>query len=118
MTTSADTILAIDLGRFKSVACVYSRSTRNHAFRTIDSKPDALAPLLAEHPGSLVVIEACANAGWVHDQAVAAGHTVKVANTSSAKPTTTTPSDSPNSKRSVSFPRSCCRRRPCGNGEC
>ena len=81
MTTTADTILAIDLGRFKSVACVYSRSTRNHAFRTIDSKPDALAQLLAEHPGSLVVIEACANAGWVHDQAVAAGHTVKVANT-------------------------------------
>ena len=40
MTATADTILAIDLGRFKSVACVYSRSTRNHAFRTIDSKPD------------------------------------------------------------------------------
>ena len=58
----SDTILAIDLGRFKSVACVYSRSTRHHAFRTIDSKPDALAQLLAEHPGSLVVIEACANA--------------------------------------------------------
>ena len=28
MTTTADTILAIDLGRFKSVACVYSRSSR------------------------------------------------------------------------------------------
>ena len=27
------------------------------------------------------MIEACANAGWVHDRAVAAGHTVKVANT-------------------------------------
>ena len=65
MTTTADTILAIDLGRFKSVACVYSRSTRHHAFRTIDSKPDALAQLLTEHPGSLVGIEACANAGWV-----------------------------------------------------
>ena len=26
MTTTADTILAIDLGRFKSVAFVYSRS--------------------------------------------------------------------------------------------
>ena len=74
LATTADTILAIDLGRFKSVACVYSRSTRNHAFPTIDSKPDALAHLLAEHPGSLVAIEACANAGWVHDRAVAAGH--------------------------------------------
>jgi transposase len=28
-----------------------------------------------------VVIEACANAGWVHDLAVAAGHVVRVANT-------------------------------------
>ncbi len=36
MTTTADTILAIDLGRFKSVACVYSRGSRNHAFRNID----------------------------------------------------------------------------------
>ena len=63
MTTTADTILAIDLGRFKSVACVYSRSTRHHAFRTLDSKPDALAHLLAEHPGAVVVIEACANGG-------------------------------------------------------
>ena len=32
MTATADTILAIDLGRFKSVACVYSRSSRHHAF--------------------------------------------------------------------------------------
>ncbi len=59
----SDTILAIDLGRFKSVSCVYSRSTRHHAFRNIDSKPDALIQLLAEHPVSVVVIEACANAG-------------------------------------------------------
>ncbi|HET6579329.1 MAG TPA: IS110 family transposase, partial [Gemmatimonadales bacterium] len=36
---------------------------------------------LARHPGALVVIEACANAGWVHDHAVAAGHSVRVANT-------------------------------------
>ena len=52
MTATAGTILGIDVGRFKSVACVYSRSTRNHAFPTIDSKPDALAHLLAEHPGA------------------------------------------------------------------
>jgi len=29
-----DTIIAIDLGRHKSVACVYHRGTRAHAFRT------------------------------------------------------------------------------------
>ena len=35
MTTTADTILAVDLGRFKSVVCVYSRSSHNRAFRTM-----------------------------------------------------------------------------------
>ncbi len=81
MSASTDTILAIDLGRYKSVACIYARATREHAFRTIDTTPDELDRLLARHPGGLVVIEACANAGWVHDRAVAAGHAVKVANT-------------------------------------
>jgi transposase len=78
---NADTIVAIDLGRYKSVACTYSRATRAHAFRTIDTTPEDLGRLLARHPGAVVVVEACANAGWVHDRAVAAGHVVKVANT-------------------------------------
>ncbi len=81
MSTTLDTILAIDLGRYKSVACVYHRSTREHTFCTIDTRPAEFTKLLARHPQALVVIEACANAGWVHDHAVAAGHTVKVANT-------------------------------------
>ena len=79
---TADTILAIDLGRYKSVACAYSRSTRAHAFRTFDTAPDDLGQLLARHPGAVVVVEACANAGWAHDLAVAHGLAVKVANTS------------------------------------
>ena len=78
---SSDTILAVDRGRYKSVACAYHRATRDHAFRTIDTTPEDLGRLLARHPGAVVVIEACANAGWVHDLAVAAGHEVKVANT-------------------------------------
>jgi transposase len=78
---TSDTILAVDLGRHKSVACAYSRSTREHASRAIDTTPADLDRLLARHPGALVVVEACANAGWAHDRAVAAGHPVKVANT-------------------------------------
>jgi transposase len=77
----SDTILAVDLGRYKSTACVYRRAIRGHTFRTIDTTPADLGRLLARHPGAVVVIEACANAGWVHDQAAAAGHPVKVANT-------------------------------------
>lgn len=77
----SDTIIAIDLGRHNSVACVYDRRTRAHTFRTLDTTPADLDRLLARHRGAPVVIEACANAGWVHDRAVAAGHPVKVANT-------------------------------------
>jgi transposase len=77
----SDTILAVDLGRYKSVACAYDRRTRAHQFRALDTTPGDLGRLLARHPGAVVVVEACANAGWVHDQAVAAGHVVKVANT-------------------------------------
>lgn len=81
MSVTTDTILAIDLGRYKSVACVYHRGTRAHAFRTIDTTPAEVDALLARHPGAVVVVEACANAGWVHDRAAAAGHPVQVANT-------------------------------------
>ncbi len=77
----SDTIIAIDLGRHNSVACAYSRATRAHTFRTLDTTPADLDRLLSRHTGALVVIEACANAGWVHDRACAAGHAVKVANT-------------------------------------
>jgi transposase len=78
---SSYTILAVDLGRYKSVACVYPRVTREHTFRTIDTTPEDLGRLLARHPGAVVVVEACANAGWVRDHAAAAGYPVKVANT-------------------------------------
>jgi transposase len=77
----SDTIIAIDLGRYKSVVCVYVRATRAHTFRTLDTTPTELDKVLAKHQGATVVIEACSNAGWVHDRAVAAGHVVKVANT-------------------------------------
>ena len=77
----SDTIMVIDLGGFKCVVCLYSRSTREAAFRAIDTDAVEFADLFAEHPDALLVIEACANAGWVHDMAVAAGLAVKVANT-------------------------------------
>src|SRR5205807_47166 len=38
--------------------------------------------LFARHPAALVVVEACANAGWAHDLAAGHGLRVKVANTS------------------------------------
>jgi transposase len=81
-TPTAGPILAIDLGRHKSVACRYDPATRAAAFRTLDTGRADFDRLVARHPGALVVVEACANAGWVHDLAAARGLPVKVANTS------------------------------------
>ena len=45
----SDTIIAVDLGRHKSVACVYDRRSGAHAFRELDTTPGALDRLLAAH---------------------------------------------------------------------
>src|SRR5262249_61802445 len=58
-----------------------NRPPRAPACWTLAAAPEALGRLVPRHPGAVVVIEACANAGWAHDLAVAAGHVVKVANT-------------------------------------
>src|SRR3954447_6312800 len=81
-TPTAGTILAIDLGRYKSVACAYDPAARSAAFRTLDTGRADFGRLFARHPGALVVVEACGNAGWAADLAREHGLAVKVANTS------------------------------------
>ena len=53
--TSVDTILAIDLGRYKSVACAYHPGTRSADFRTLDSRAEDFNRLLARYAARLVV---------------------------------------------------------------
>ncbi len=82
---SYETIIAIDLGKFKSVVCVMDVPARQHRFETIATTPAAVHELLARQatkdPSSTVlVIEACDAAGWVHDLSVAVDLCVKVAN--------------------------------------
>jgi transposase len=79
-------IIALDLGKFNSVACVMEAATRRPAFSTLQTTPQTLHDLFtahaAEDPGqSLVVVEACDAAGWVHDLATSLGMQVAVANT-------------------------------------
>ena len=81
----SDTIIAVDLGKFKSVACVMDASTRRHHFATVATTPAALHELLVaqatrDPSRTLLVVEACDAAGWVHDLARALGLSVKVAN--------------------------------------
>jgi transposase len=80
------TIIALDLGKFKSVACVMNAATRTHRFETIDTTPQRLHELFTAHataegsPSTLAVVECCDAAGWVHDLATSLGLAVKVAN--------------------------------------
>jgi transposase len=81
--TAAGLILAIDLGKYKSVACAYDRTTAQAAFDSITTSQAELLRLIDRHRPALVVIEACALAGWVHDLCQERGLVCKVANTAS-----------------------------------
>jgi transposase len=76
-------ILALDLGKYKSVACRYDRATAQAQFHTLDTTRDALRQLFDRHRPALVVFEACALAGGVHDLCAELGLICKVANTAS-----------------------------------
>jgi transposase len=79
----AGTILAIDLGNYKSVCCLYAGSPDNPRFDSCPTDRAPLGRLLERHRPSVVVIEACLLAGWVHDLCAARGLVCLVANTAS-----------------------------------
>jgi len=65
-------IIALDLGKFKTVACVRNAVDRSHVFETIEMSPAAVHDLLARHAAdpageTLVVFETCDRCGWVYD---------------------------------------------------
>ncbi|MDX2243811.1 MAG: IS110 family transposase [Leptolyngbyaceae cyanobacterium bins.302] len=73
-------ILAIDLGKFKSVACLFDTDTNQAEYETITMQRLALEDLLNRHQPQQVVIETCTNSHWVHDICQAQGYEVLVAN--------------------------------------
>ena len=78
--SDATTVLALDLGKFKSVACVYEPASGTHRFETIATSPSAVHDLLVEIAPARLVIEACSIAGWVADLARTLGIDLQVAN--------------------------------------
>jgi transposase len=76
-------ILAIDLGKYKSVDCVLDQSTGEFRFATFDTSRSELQKLIAKERPGVVVIEACLLAGWVHDLCGELGVRCLVANTAS-----------------------------------
>jgi len=73
-------ILAIDLGKFKSVACDYDTSSGEHAFTTLPTRPAAMHDLLIEHEPDRVVIEVGSAAGWLKDLCESLEIAIEVAN--------------------------------------
>jgi len=74
-------ILALDLGKYKTVACDYERETGEHRFKTTCTTPAALEQLVKEVKPDRVVIEVCNIAGWVCDRLRGLEVEVQVANT-------------------------------------
>jgi len=76
-----DTILAIDLGKYKSVACIYRRDTAAAEFRTVATSRAEVERLIESTRPAVVAIEACSLSGWVRDLCRELGVPCKVANT-------------------------------------
>jgi len=76
-------IIAVDLGKFKSVFCVMDVMSRQHSFETVPTTPADVHDLFARHvtadaAATHVVIETCDTAGWVHDLCAALGVAITV----------------------------------------
>jgi transposase len=78
--TAAGPILAIDLGKYKCVGCLY-RAADQYAFHAIDTSRAEVERLIRRTRPAAVVIEACSLAGWVHDLCAGLGVPCVVANT-------------------------------------
>lgn len=75
-------ILGIDLGKFKSVACLLNTETNQSDYETIPTQVWSLEQLLQNHQPGKVVIETCTISGWVYDLCKRLGYKVIVANPS------------------------------------
>lgn len=78
-------ILALDLGKYKTVFCDYVTSDGGggeaRQYGKVPTTPKDLHDLLVERRPERVVLEAGPTAGWVHDLAAALGIETQVANT-------------------------------------
>ncbi len=69
-------ILAIDLGKFKSTACLYGGQDAETRFVTLATRPQQMHDLITEVQPARVVIEIGSSAGWVPRACPASGQAV------------------------------------------
>jgi transposase len=72
-------ILALDLGKFKSVSCLQI-DDQTPSYGKVSTDRQSIHDLLVEHQPDRLVIEIGSSSGWVHDLAVALGLVVQVVN--------------------------------------
>jgi transposase len=60
-------ILAFDLGKYKTMACLYDTTTHETHYRTVKTRPMLLFDCVSRWRPQRVVFEVGTSAGWVHD---------------------------------------------------
>lgn len=73
-------ILALDLGKSKTVCCLLETDTNAGKYTTIKTVPLAVVDVVERLKPHRVVLEVGTQAGWVHDVVVSLGVEVQVAN--------------------------------------
>ena len=66
-------ILALDLGKFKTMCCFFDTNTRKAEFQVAATERDYLAKVFKSRKVDLVVMEACGPSGWINDLAASQG---------------------------------------------
>jgi transposase len=74
-------ILAMDLGKNKTVVCIYDQTSGKHKYQTVKTSPQQIHDLIVEQEPDRVVFEICSAAGWVYDIAGRLCKEVEAANT-------------------------------------
>jgi len=73
-------ILAMDIGKFKTVACEFDAHSGTSQYETIKTTPFSIRRIIARQKPDRVVFEVGSAAGWVHDIVASTDTEVQVAN--------------------------------------
>ncbi len=73
-------IRAIDMEKFKSVACLYELETGKQTFMTVLTSPETMHDLWVEQQPDRIVVEIGSQTGWLCDLADALEISIQVAN--------------------------------------
>jgi transposase len=73
-------ILAMDLGKSKTVFCLYNSQNSEHRFGKVVTRPQQIHDLIVEESPDRIVFEICSSAGWIYDIAMRLNFETQVAN--------------------------------------